>query len=431
MKILSTIILIVINLTASGFYEIDTKASSIGGAGLTSSSYFNPAVLAGSKKIDFSFKMGAELKTDAQSIDLLKDIKDLANPKNIGFNTATTNLVDSITLPLGNINTLLKLNNNEKIKLNLSDKDASTIKDAKRIIKNANNIAIDVASGLGVNLNIKNYSLAYVQVVSFDFVPQINSDKLDIIKDVTIANQKKYIKVNLDAKEMSQTTKLDYDNNSLFVGKEELANSSIDIKVASLMELPFMYSYRHNINYRSYLDGHLNLGLSMKYMSLKKETITISSKDGVNPSKYINKILDSKSYNSGSLDFGLLYYPKILSGFKTGIVFKNITSPKFDDKTLEPMIRYGLAFSKYNMHTALDFDITKNKTLSGRETQIIGGGIGYNPLSWLGANIGFKQDLANKDLGTILTTGLNLPLVKLSAQFSNDKFYQFQFNLNI
>lgn len=429
MKVLATIIFIIINITASGFYELDTKASSMGGAGLTSSAYFNPAILAGHKKVNFSLKAGGDLKTNEESSKLLEDMKKLASPTS-NFDTSTENLSKSIIKPLTNPRTLLKLNNSEKIKLDVSDEDVAIIKDAKRVLKNLNNIMLDISVGAGVNLDVDNYSLAFIRNISMDIIPRISNNKLEFIQAVGVGGQKQYVKIDLDSKEMYKTSKSEYDNKSLFEGKKELENSKIDIKLVSLLEVPFIYSYRYNMNYRSAFDGHLNLGVSMKYMKLQKTTISINPKDNINPSSYVNQLNDN-SYSSGSLDFGLLYFPKKLSGFKTGLVLKNITSPKFDDKTLSPMIRYGLAFSKHNIHTAFDYDITKNKTLSGKDTQIMGGGIGYNPFSWLGANIGFKQDLANKDLGTIMTAGFNLPLVQLSTQFVDKKFYQFQFNLNI
>ena len=432
MKILVTIAIIAINLTASGFYEIDTKASSIGGAGLTNSAYFNPAVLANKKSIDFSFKMRGDVKTDKNSISLLNDIQNLAKSSTTGgFEKATTALGDSITNPLKNPSALLKLNDGQKIKMNLSDEDANTIKDVKRIIQNASTIRIDASTGLGINLNVKNYSLAWIQNISVDISPVVNSDKLEIIKDVDVDGEKKYIKVDLDSKEMSQVSKSEYDNNSLFIGKKDLEKSTINANIVSLTEIPFIYSYRHNVNYKSDFDGYLYLGLSAKYMLLKKELISFGSKEDMKINDYLDKIANSKSYSSGSLDFGLLYHPKKIIGLKTGIVFKNITSPSFDDKTLKPMVRYGIAFDKWDIKTAFDYDITKNKTLSGQDTQIMGGGIGYHPYSWLGASIGFKKDLANEHLGTILTTGFNLSALHISAGFSDNKFYQVLFNINI
>jgi hypothetical protein len=437
MRILLTILFTIINLIPSGFYELDTKASSMGGAGLTNSGYFNPAVLAGKKTIDFSFKTGAEIKTNKKSIDWLKDIQKLTEFTTISsFGEATNALSSSIIRPLINPNNLIKLNNNEKLKIDLSDTYINDIKTTKRIIKDTNNLTLDATVGAGINLDIHNYSLAFIKNISVGIVPLINN-KLEIIKDISISGKKKYIKVDLDTKEIYQTTKSDYDNNSLFVGKNNSDTSKINTNIvafaniAILTEIPFMYSYRHNMNYKSAFDGYLNLGLSVKYMMLEKGKISLSLKNEINLQDYFTKTSNTKSYSSASLDFGLLYYPNRLSGFKTGLVFKNITSPQFDDKTLKPMVRYGLAFSKWNLDTAFDYDITKNKTLSGRDTQIMGGGIGYNPYSWLGVSLGVKKDLANDKLGTILATGFVLSIVELSAQFSDNRFYQFQFNLNI
>lgn len=434
MKVLATILLIVVNLTASGFYELDTKASSMGGAGLTNSAYFNPAVLANKKSIDFSMKMGGDVQTDKDSLDLFKDMQKLAKPsKSGGFKTSSDALIKSIKDPLEDPKTLLKLDQGEKINLGLADSDAKTIKDAKKVIKNISNIKIDTSVGLGINLNVHNYSLAFIDNISINVVPDVQIKKLEIIQGVDILGTKRYMKVDLDNKTMYKTTKEDYDNNSLFEGKKELEEAKVNVHIASLVEIPFMYSYRHNLNYRSSFDGHLDFGLSMKYMMLKKVSLSLSAKEKMEVSDYIKKVLKAKNISSGSLDFGLLYYPNKLKGFKTGLVLKNITSPSFDDTTLKPMVRYGLAYeySKWKLDTAFDYDITKNKTLSGKDTQIVGGGIGYQPFSWLGASVGVKKDLANSNLGTIMAFGLNLPIIKLSTQFSGQSFYQFQFNLNI
>lgn len=93
---------------------------------------------------------------------------------------------------------------------------------------------------------------------------------------------------------------------------------------------------------------------------------------------------------------------------------------------IEPMVRAGVAYNIFeSLEVAVDFDITKNKTLvSGVQNQMLGGGLNYHPASWFSLRGGLMQDLDAKDsAGVTYTAGIGFGLkwlqLDLSAQMAS------------
>ena len=454
---------IIIALYISSIFSAELSATKATGTmpsymgGVYSSSY-NPSLLNKSKHSSWDFSLGTMIKltTNDESVALLNDMKVLvAKNENAGFTKASSNLVNAIEVAT-NVDNATKLNNYETIKLGTKKEDAKTITSAIHTIKNLNDLKLDFIIGAGLDARFQNYSLGFYENASMRIIPHININKTQIIQKANIPDPSKILQGDFGAKKpayftvdlvndsIKQTTKTDYDNNSIFQGVDELKKSIFMVKARTLMEVPFSYSYRHNLNYNSFADGYLNLGLSAKYMVLKEKDMRIKSDEMKDIAKkgqsYFTDLLDAKSYYNGSLDFGILYYPRKINGLKTSLVIKNITSPSFGDSryNAKPMIKYGIFYRKWGITTAFDVDITKNKTLSDNYTQIIGTDLGYRPFSWLGFSAGYKMDLAKEkslgEHGGFITLGMQLPIFNISVQsvdFDTNQAKSFQVNIDL
>lgn len=94
---------------------------------------------------------------------------------------------------------------------------------------------------------------------------------------------------------------------------------------------------------------------------------------------------------------------------------KNLNSPSFDTADganikADLQLRTGLQYRvNDSLDIAGDLDLTSNKTLiPGYDSQMLGGGLNYHPLSWFAFRGGLMQNLANSDDGVVYTAGLVL-----------------------
>ena len=463
MKFFIIISIFISHILATGFNEFGTMSSSMGGAGVSNTdgrygSYYNPALLNEIKYPSWDVSLGFTFafKTDNKSIDLFSEIKSLrSSSKKGGFDDAFSNLSKSIQ-EARTLDNIKKLSNGASISINSKKEDNQIIKSAFNTLKKINDLKLDLSLGTALDLRVKNYALSFYKSASMVIIPHVNDQKTDIIQKVNIPNiddikkgnlqasKDEYYRIDLDKNTIKTTNKQDYENNSIAKGVDELQNSKLEIKLRTLNEIPLSYSYRHNLNYNSVMDGYLNLGISAKYMVMQENTLNLNKDSIQNISSkamtYLNDLLNAKSYHNATFDFAVLYAPNKIKGFKTALVLKNITSPSFSNYNAKAMLRYGLSYTKWNIISSFDIDMTKNKTLSGRDTQIIGGGLGYKAFPWLGFSAGYKMDIAKKEeLGEhrkFITLGMHLPLINISVQSvnfdtKNPKSFQINFDLAI
>jgi hypothetical protein len=186
-----------------------------------------------------------------------------------------------------------------------------------------------------------------------------------------------------------------------------------------LAEIPVTYGYA--------LNEHLSFGLTGKLM--------IGRVYGHDVLVFQNGAADSLSsaksdYQqtvTGGIDAGIMARFKYIN---LGLTGRNLNAPKFkgptsasgvkfDDYTLDPEARAGAAFVPFStLAFEVDLDLTRNKTiLSGYKTQNLAAGLEWNAFHFLALRAGAYKNLAEKDVGTVVTggLGLNLWLIRLDA----------------
>ncbi len=190
------------------------------------------------------------------------------------------------------------------------------------------------------------------------------------------------------------------------------------------VEVPVSYGHAFNDN--------LSVGVSPKFMigRVYGANILVFDEDA---DQVIDNITeeyhDSETF---SIDVGLMAR---VNNFQIGVTGTNLTSPEFegftgsngftfDDIKLDPQVTVGVAWiPNNNLTLEVDVDVlpTDNGTIS-YDTQYISVGAEYDFLSVLAVRAGAYQNMAESDIGPVLTAGLgiNIALARLDigASFS-------------
>ncbi|MEE8589555.1 MAG: conjugal transfer protein TraF [Sulfurimonadaceae bacterium] len=201
----------------------------------------------------------------------------------------------------------------------------------------------------------------------------------------------------------------------------------LDVTGAVLAEVPIAYGH----NFETTL-GNIMVGGALKYMQAITYTdrlkIDNSEEDGDDLKK------DKTSSNFG-LDLGVAYQPSFSYDLTFGLVAKNLNSPEFDfhdgsKYTIDPLVRAGIAYNIFDsLEVAADIDLTSNKVLTdGLESQMVGGGLNYEPFESffaLSLRAGLMQNLHSGDkAGLIYTAGMGIGVkwfqIDLSGQMSGN-----------
>jgi hypothetical protein len=183
-------------------------------------------------------------------------------------------------------------------------------------------------------------------------------------------------------------------------------------------EIPVSYGYAINDN--------LSLGITATFIAGRVY--------GTNVLVFQNNAEDSlkgadKNYRQSvnfGIDLGVMYR---IPWFNFGLVGRNLNDPSFKgptvngttfpDYTLHPQVAAGAAFIPFSTLTLeLDCDVTRNTTaLPDYDTQNLSGGVEWNVLHFLALRAGMYRNLAEHDIGNVLTAGLgiNLWAVRLDA----------------
>ena len=110
--------------------------------------------------------------------------------------------------------------------------------------------------------------------------------------------------------------------------------------------------------------------------------------------------------------------------FQVGLMGRNLNSPtfdgfrdpetghKYDDVTLDPHARAGIAFIPFNTLTLeVDYDLTAQSTVrDDYETQFLSAGFEWDAFRFLALRAGAYKNMAEDDIGRVYTAGLGLNL---------------------
>jgi hypothetical protein len=394
------------SLSAMEFQSIGHKGMSMGGTGVAFASgstagYYNPALLTDTRKCGaLALGVGIGVREDnlGEQIDKLSDIK---------FEETLDNIADNI---------------NRAVPINLSTYQGHNIKEDRDNIIEAQNLLKSIGTQNGISVmpsvyfsgRIENFGLGVYGTSEISVTAHVDTNRLDLsIEDPD--NPGVYYRYDPIKDQYSRISEEEYNRHSIEVATKEGGTTYIDGKGLILIEIPISYARKYDLN-----AGELSVGGSLKYMQgttytqrLDIETKSDDTTDELDKNK--------KDSSNVGVDLGLLFKPKKLEKLSIGLVAKNINSPSFDtsngnDITVDPQIRTGVSYqATEHVDLALDLDLTKNETfIPGYDSQQLGFGVNYHPVSWFSLRGGLMSNLADSNEGVVYTTGFGIGHEKFS-----------------
>lgn len=174
-------------------------------------------------------------------------------------------------------------------------------------------------------------------------------------------------------------------------------------------EVPLTYGYAIN--------DHIAVGGNLKAMQgrVYGTNLVVFDKDIGDLIKNVDNNFEETTTFGIDLGFMARY-----SKFQLGLVGRNLNSPnfkgptvlgvKFDDVTLDPQAAFGLAFIPFQTLTLeSNIDLTRNQTtFKDYYTQNLSFGLEWDALRFLALRAGTYRNLAEDDIGWVITGGLGL-----------------------
>ena len=199
----------------------------------------------------------------------------------------------------------------------------------------------------------------------------------------------------------------------------DLDQNTTAVAMSGLGYVEVPVSYGHAIN------ENLSVGVSAKLMLGRVYGVHVLVFDEENDEVIDNIDGNYHDSESFSIDIGVMYR---INNFQIGINGRNLTSPEFegftdsdgntyDDITVEPQVTAGIAWIPHaTMTVEVDLDLlAADNGLNGYETQNLSVGAEWNFFHTLALRAGAYQNLAEDEVGPVLTGGLgvNMWLLRL------------------
>lgn len=167
--------------------------------------------------------------------------------------------------------------------------------------------------------------------------------------------------------------------------------------------------------------GVLNVGVTPKMLDVTTYEYTVRTEDEDDV-----ELEDFETTDSGfDIDVGAVYKMSADAGWQYGVVVKNLIGGNYNTIAgrkidLDPQLRAGVARMTNRTTLAVDLDITKNTgTTGGDSTQFLALGAEYD-LKYLQLRAGYRANLASSDVGDVMTAGIGLGPVDLTAVVGDD-----------
>jgi len=389
-------------LNAGEFHALGGNSISMGGAGVASASgslagYYNPALLTQTKGVELSLGVGVGVRENniGEQLDTLSNMN-------------LTDVVDRIAdnAPKSGSNSASDV------------KNIITAQELLRSIEDKNGISLMPTAHLGVQYD----NMAIGLYVTSDIAVSANIDKSHT--DLIVEDNGNYYTYDASTDTYGTTDQESFEQSSL---QYALDNKLTTVKVRglALTEVPISYAHAFDLPM-----GELSVGGSLKLMhgTTYSQTLDIDSEEATDEDSLKENQRDSDNIG---VDVGLLFKPAKLSGLRVGLVAKNLNAPSFDTANGDSMkadlqIRTGVQYAlSESFELAGDLDLTSNKTLiQGYDSQMIGGGVNFHPVSWFALRAGAMQNLANSNEGLVYTAGVALGLqqfqLDISAQMASN-----------
>ena len=400
LSLTAILLLSVTSLHAIKFETLGYKSISMGGAAVASSTgslaaYNNPALLG---KTPYTVEVSMGVGVSEYDHGALASIQRLDD--------------------LGYIDTIDKASNDFTT---LTQADLKNLVDGTDVLVDMNGDAVTIAPQAYIGAQIMGFGLGVYGSSDTAAIAIVDQQHTQLIfADSSNANTG-YTKVEDDGT-LVDSNFVDYNNYSVEIAIND-GTTYLDTKGVALVEVPLAYGH----NFKSGI-GNIMVGGAVKYMY----ALTYTEKLKVDDSGEVDGTTkqDQTSSNFG-VDLGLAYQPAFSYDLTFGLVAKNLNSPKFDfadgsSYTVNPLIRAGVAYNIFDsLQIAADFDITSNKTLNNAvESQMVGGGLNYEPFSnifALSLRAGLMQNLHNNDkAGLIYTAGIGIGVKWIQLDLSGE-----------
>lgn len=397
-------------VSAMQFQTIGYKSISMGGAGVANSSssiatYNNPALLAKSQ-YDVEISLGGGASTYDH-----------------GAGASVASLDDSGFMDV--------IDQADEDVSSLTQNDIATLLDGKDVVLGMNGNAVQVSPQAYLSAQVSGFGLGVFGTSDAVAIAKVSQDHDQLIFD----NNGLYLDIdgNLKTQEQYENTSMEYALNN--------GDTYLLTNVIAVAEVPLGYGHKMELS-----SGNLYLGGSLKYMQAVtyQEDIQIDGDDDSSE----NKTEEEKSTSFG-IDLGIAYEPNDIKDLTLALVAKNINAPKFDlfnggEVKVDPMVRAGISYNIYDsLEIAMDVDLTSNETFIPEvDSQMIGGGINYQPTSWFSIRAGLMENMdSSNKADMIYTAGLGFGLkwfqIDVSGQMSsqsntvNDASYPQYAKLNV
>lgn len=384
-----------LSVNAASFQTLGYKGISMGGASVSNAKgdmaiYSNPALL-GEKDDNFDTSAGAGMTIkDSGAGQAISDMEKL----------------DFITIA-------------EQIKANptsVSIDDVNKIKEARDIMVANDGSSLSARPQAHFSAQMLNFGVGVFSSTEMTATLNVDTQKSKLIlwedsnangiEDISdtytnLENSTYDVNGLLSAYGNSNIT--EYQNESLLKIVDSNENY-VQVNAVNITEVPVAYGKVFATKF-----GEIGVGGSLKFMT----GATYSQQFRVDDTTAAQTFgQDFKITNTFGLDLGLTYKPNQDKNWVTGLVVKNINTPKFavaggEDYEVAPAARIGTSYQGSWWQVASDLDLTENETFTGPE-KIVGGGVELTPWSGTSFRAGLKTNLSDDNGGMIYTAGLGL-----------------------
>jgi hypothetical protein len=184
------------------------------------------------------------------------------------------------------------------------------------------------------------------------------------------------------------------------------------LRAFALAEVPLSYGWA--------IGDHWSVGGSLKLMIGRVYGTELSVFDEDAPIRFDKTVDNYETTTTWGIDLAVAGR---WDWIQVGAVGRNLNSPEFDGFTnaygakvagvrVDPQVAVGVAVIPYRWLTvALDADLLEGESsFPGYDTQRIGGGLEVNPWNILALRAGVYQNVAESDIGPVITLGAGLNL---------------------
>ena len=206
-------------------------------------------------------------------------------------------------------------------------------------------------------------------------------------------------------------------------GTFEDNDTILRLRAFGLAEMPLSYGWS--------IGEHWSIGGSLKLMIGRVYGTELSVFEEDAPTHFDATVDNFETTVTWGLDLAIAGR---WQWFQAGVVGRNLNSPEFDGFTnvlgtridgvrIDPQATVGVAFIPYQWLTvAVDADLLPGESsFDGYDTQRVGAGLEVNPWNILALRAGAYQNIAESDIGPVVTlgAGLNLWAVRIDLAIAS------------